>query len=51
MRTVSFTLPASSLAYWDAAAHRWTVEADAVELQAGASSADIRARRTVRVSR
>jgi len=51
MRTVSFTLPASSLAYWNETTHRWTVEADSVELQAGASSADIRVRRTIRVGR
>jgi beta-glucosidase len=48
-RTVSFALSARSLAYWDATGHRWVVEREPVELQVGASSADIRARRTVSV--
>ena len=49
-RTVSFPLAASSLAYWDADADRWVVEDGTVELQAGASSADVRARRALRVT-
>jgi beta-glucosidase len=48
-RTVSFRLPAASLAYWDAGAHRWVVEPDEVRLQVGASSADVRVQRTLRV--
>jgi beta-glucosidase len=39
---VEFALPASALAYWDAASHSWIVEHDAVRLEVGASSADIR---------
>ncbi len=50
-RTVEFSLPASSLAYWDAGAHRWVVEEEPIELAVGASSADIRARRRIQVSR
>jgi beta-glucosidase len=49
-RTVTFRLPASSLAYWDAAADRWTLENGRVRLQVGASSADIRATTEVRVA-
>ena len=48
-RTVELTLPASSLAYWDPARHRWTVEEDQVRLLVGASSGDIRLDKTVRI--
>jgi beta-glucosidase len=48
-RTVRFTVPARSLAYWDTASHAWAVEADSVVFEAGASSADIRSRTTVRM--
>ncbi len=48
-RTVNFTVPASSLAYWDAAVHGWNVEQDAVAFEVGASSADIRLTKTVKV--
>jgi beta-glucosidase len=47
-RTVAFSLAASSLAYWNPGAHRWVVEAEPVVLGVGASSADIRLKRTVR---
>ncbi len=50
-QTVRFPLPASSLAYWNAATHAWVVEADSVALEVGASSADIRLRRTIRVAK
>ena len=50
-RTVRFTLPASSLAYWNTATHAWEVEADSVALEVGASSADIRLRRTIRMGK
>jgi beta-glucosidase len=49
-RTVALTLPASRLAYWDIGRHAWSVEADEVELQLGASSADIRLTKSLRVS-
>jgi beta-glucosidase len=48
-RTVTFTLKAKDLAYWDEAASRWTVEAEPVEIQIGGSSADARAVKTLRV--
>ncbi len=48
-RTVEFSLPASSLAYWNSDLHRWVVEQEPVELAVGASSADIRLRRRIQV--
>lgn len=50
-RTVVFELAASDFAYWDPAADRWVVEETAVQVEVGASSADIRQETTVRVSR
>src|SRR6266571_5206718 len=47
--TVAFSLPASSLAYWNSATNRWVVEQEPVELAVGASSADIRLRRRIQV--
>ena len=49
-RTVAFPLAASTLAYWSPDAHRWVVENEPVEIAVGASSADIRLRRTIRVA-
>jgi beta-glucosidase len=40
-RTVTLDVPASRLAFWDVAGHRWKVENDKVELLAGPSSADL----------
>ena len=48
-RSVSFKVPASSLAWWNAGTHAWVVEADTIAFEAGASSADIRATKRVRV--
>ena len=48
-RTVRFRLPASALAYWDTVSHGWKVESDRVAVEIGASSADIRATKTIRV--
>ncbi|HEU4995661.1 MAG TPA: glycoside hydrolase family 3 C-terminal domain-containing protein [Gemmatimonadaceae bacterium] len=48
-RTVTFTLLAAALAYWDGDADRWVVEGDRVKIQVGASSADIRAEKTIKV--
>ncbi|MBA3672967.1 MAG: glycoside hydrolase family 3 C-terminal domain-containing protein, partial [Gemmatimonadaceae bacterium] len=48
-KTVSFRVPASSFAYWDAARQRWQVESGPVRLEAGASSADIRLTKTIRL--
>jgi beta-glucosidase len=41
-KTVTFALPARSLAYWDMARHAFRVEADEVEVHVGAASDDIR---------
>ena len=49
-RTVRFSVPVSSLAYWNEQTDRWVVESAPVKLEVGASSADIRAERTVRVT-
>jgi beta-glucosidase len=46
---VEFSLRGSSLAYWDAQAHRWTVEDEPVRIEVGSSSADIRLTKTIRV--
>jgi beta-glucosidase len=48
-KTVSFDVPASSLAYWNEAKHGWELEADSVVFEAAASSADIRLTTTIRV--
>ncbi|MEO8562853.1 MAG: glycoside hydrolase family 3 C-terminal domain-containing protein [bacterium] len=49
-KTVRFPLAASSLAYWNATAKKWFVEAEPVKLLVGASSGDIRLERTIRTS-
>jgi beta-glucosidase len=49
-RTVEFSVPVSSLAYWNADMRRWVVEEEPVELGAGASSADIRVRSRLQVT-
>ncbi len=49
MRTVEFSLPASSLAYWNPYSHEWVVEQEPVEVAVGGSSADIRVRRRIQV--
>jgi beta-glucosidase len=48
-RTVSFSVPVSSLAYWNERTHGWVVESAPVKLQVGASSADMRAEHTIQV--
>ena len=48
-RTVEFSLPASSLAYWNPDTHRWVVEQEPVEIEVGASSTNMRLRRAIRV--
>jgi beta-glucosidase len=49
-RTIAFPLPAASLAYWNVGIHGWTVETEPVRVEVGASSADIRLDRVIRVS-
>jgi hypothetical protein len=46
---VALTLSASSLAYWNADEDRWVVEDEAIRLAVGASSADLRLTRDVRL--
>jgi beta-glucosidase len=48
-KTVTFTLPATAIAYWDSVSHGWVVEADQLRLLVGASSADIRATKLIPV--
>lgn len=48
-RTLEFSLPGASLAYWNSELHRWVVEQEPVELVVGASSSDIRVRRRITV--
>ena len=48
-RTVSFSVPVSSLAYWNERTHGWVVESAPVKLQVGASSADMRGEHTIQV--
>ena len=47
-RTVSFSLAAASLAYWNSAAPGWTFEGKPVRLEVGSSSTDIRLTRVIR---
>ncbi len=49
-RTVTMSLPAASIAFWDSTAHHWTVERDSLRLQVGASSSDIRLEKFIRVA-
>jgi beta-glucosidase len=48
-RLVRFALPASALAYWDETTHGWKLEGDTVAVEVGASSADIRLRKNLKV--
>ena len=48
-RTVTFNLKAKDLAYWDEAGNRWAVEAEPVEIQVGASSANVAGFKTIQV--
>jgi len=49
-RTVEFRLAPRALAYWDTTSHGWKVENDRFALEVGASSSDIRATKTIRVT-
>ena len=48
-KTVEISLPASSLAYWDTGKRSFVVEPGKLELRVGASSADIRLKKTVSI--
>ncbi len=47
--TVQFVLKASDLAYWSVEKGAWDVEADQINVQIGASSADIKLKKTLAV--
>ena len=49
-KAVQMTLLAKDLAYWDAQKKQWMVEDDTVDLMLGASSADVRVQKTIRVN-
>ena len=49
-RTITFTVPAAKLAFWDEKTHAFLVEPGAFELSVGASSADIRAKAVLEVT-
>lgn len=49
-RTVNYTLPAATLAFWDEKTHAFLVQPGAFELMVGASSADIRATAVLEVA-
>jgi beta-glucosidase len=49
IRTVELPLTASSLAYWSTKSHSWVVEQEPVRIEVGASSADIRLTKTIRI--
>ncbi|MEP6620056.1 MAG: glycoside hydrolase family 3 C-terminal domain-containing protein [bacterium] len=48
-RRITLKLPAAALAYWNAEKHGWTLEREAVSVEVGASSSDIRERTTIQV--
>lgn len=49
-RTVRLMLPAARLAYWNVSHHRFEVEAEKIEIAVGASSSDLRLKKTVQVT-
>jgi beta-glucosidase len=50
-KTVSLTLPAAKLAFWNEKTHRFVVEPGAFDVMVGASSADIRLKDQIEVVR
>jgi beta-glucosidase len=50
-KTVSMKLRADDLRYWDAAKDQWVLESKPVQIQVGASSADIRQTKALEVGR
>jgi len=48
-KTVTMKVDARSLAYWNAQRHEWVIESEPIRLRVGASSADIRLEKTIRV--
>jgi beta-glucosidase len=49
-RVVQMSLPAERLAYWNVKNHGFEVEADRVEITVGASSADLRLKKTIQLT-
>jgi len=49
-KTVQMTLQAKDFTYWDGQKKQWVVEDDTVNLMLGASSADVRVQKTIRVN-
>jgi len=47
--TVSLPLTSAALSYWNVAKHDFVVEPGQVEIMVGASSADLRLKRTIAV--
>lgn len=50
-RTLTFTVPASKLAYWDESTHAFVVNPGAFDILVGTSSEDIRETARITVSR
>lgn len=50
-RTVTFSLPAEKLAFWDEKTHGWVVEPEKIDVMVGSSSGDIRVKDHVEVVR
>jgi beta-glucosidase len=48
-RTVTLPLVARSLAYWNPERHEWVIEGDSIHAMIGASSADVRLSKTIKV--
>jgi beta-glucosidase len=48
-KTVTMKVDAKSLAYWNAQRYAWVVEAEPIRLRIGASSADIRLEKTIKI--
>jgi len=48
-KTVTLTVKAEDLAYWDEKQNKWVVEEDQVKVMVGASSADVRLEKTIEV--
>ena len=49
-RMIELSVPVSRLAYWNTETHGWTVNSERLRLEVGASSADIRLERVIRVT-
>ena len=48
-RTLTLTLPAARLAFWDTSSKNWVVENDKIKIMVGPSSADTKLSRTIKV--